>query len=386
MQTVNEEKDEAAALCSNDSDRIYRIETIRTELREAAFVKRKEDRVSAWNRSRTNLKECPMVGSFTIKYINEKVELLKRKKISLTDYRYLPNALIQSEENINAFLSVDQGLSGLIRDISGNDPILQLYAANCCCNIALGNTRACTALGRAVIPYLVVKLESLNYALLDVCIWTIGNLVAGSDNAFCILHAQHCLKYIILLLHNCDDSVLPSVIYALLHYIHVGLYRISKSEISELIEITIKRNLIYKNSNSIWLLALLSSSPICVGHLYSILPQIVDYLYFKFSNSDGIAQASEITASIRILANTLHNSCKDKIDILLRNPKYSNEELYILLNKLLSHPYMHIRRETMWLIGNLYNHKLSSVSNNVRDLIPFLSALNQAFSSIENSI
>ncbi|XP_077257371.1 uncharacterized protein LOC143894700 [Temnothorax americanus] len=383
MQTADGERDEGAEFRLNDSDR---VETVRTELREAALMKRKENRVSAWNKSRTNLGECPGVEPFSSEYIDEKVKLLKRKRISLVDYRYLPNALIQSEENINAFLKVDQSLSGLVRDLSGNDPTLQLYAANCCCNIALGNTKACTALGKAVIPYLVVKLESLNYALLDICIWTIGNLVAGSDKAFFILHAQHCLKYIILLLHNCNDLVLSSVIYSLLHYVHVGFHKISESEKLELVQVIIKRNLLYENPNYIWLLALLSSSLICVEHLHAILPEVVDYLYSTFSNSDGMAQASEITASIRILANTLHDSCEDKIDILLRNPKYSNEDLHLLLNKLLSHPYMHIRRETLWLIGNLYNHRLSSISQNIKDLIPFLSALNQAFSSIENCI
>ncbi|TGZ58352.1 Uncharacterized protein DBV15_09487 [Temnothorax longispinosus] len=363
MQTTDGERDEGAEFRLNDSDR---VETVRTELREAALMKRKENRVSAWNKSRTNLGECPGVEPFSSEYIDEKVKLLKRKRISL--------------------IFAQRSYSGLVRDLSGNDPTLQLYAANCCCNIALGNTKACTALGKAVIPYLVVKLESLNYALLDICIWTIGNLVAGSDKAFSILHAQHCLKYIILLLHNCNDSVLPSVIYSLLHYVHVGFHKISESEKLELVQVITKRNLLYENPNYIWLLALLSSSLICVEHLHAILPQVVDYLYSTFSNSDGMAQASEITASIRILANTLHDSCEDKIDILLRNPKYSNEDLHLLLNKLLSHPYMHIRRETLWLIGNLYNHRLSSISQNIKDLIPFLSALNQAFSSIENSI
>lgn len=163
MQAVDEERDESAELRSNDSER---VEIVRTELREATLSKRKENRVSAWNRSRTNLGECPEVEPFSVEHVHEKVKLLKRKKITLVDYRYLPNALIQSEENINAFLKVDQSLSGLVRDLSGNDPTLQLYAANCCCNIALGNTKACTALGKAVVPYLVVKLESLNYALL----------------------------------------------------------------------------------------------------------------------------------------------------------------------------------------------------------------------------
>lgn len=92
MQTVNEERDEAMELCSNDSER---IETIRTELREAILIKRRENRMSAWNKSRTNLGECPEVESFSIEYIEKKVKLLKREKLSLADYRHLSNALIQ---------------------------------------------------------------------------------------------------------------------------------------------------------------------------------------------------------------------------------------------------------------------------------------------------
>jgi len=38
------------------------------------------------------------------------------------------------------------------------------------------------------------------------------------------------------------------------------------------------------------------------------------------------------------------------------------------------------------IAGNLYNYKSSSVNKNIRDLIPFLLALNQAFSSVENSV
>jgi len=92
MQTVNEARDETAKLCPNDSDR---VETVRMELRGTTLMKRKENRVSAWNKSRTNLGECPEIEPFSIEYINEKVKLLKKKRIALVDYRYLSNALIQ---------------------------------------------------------------------------------------------------------------------------------------------------------------------------------------------------------------------------------------------------------------------------------------------------
>lgn len=86
----NEEEGEATELRSNDT-----VETVRTELRKAVLVKRKEDRTSAWNKSRTNLGEYPGSETFSTEYVNERVKLLKKKRISLMDYRYLPNALIQ---------------------------------------------------------------------------------------------------------------------------------------------------------------------------------------------------------------------------------------------------------------------------------------------------
>ncbi|XP_011343236.2 uncharacterized protein LOC105282701 isoform X2 [Ooceraea biroi] len=285
MQTAEEEIEKSTERGSNE-----RVEIMRTELREDALIKRKEDRAFAWSKNRTNLGVC-RDEPFSTEYINERAKLLKKKRISLEDYRYLPNALIQSEENISAFLRVDQSLSCLVRDLSGNSPNFQLYAANCCCNIALGSARTCTVLGKAVVPYLLTKLDSLNYVLLDVCIWTIGNLVAGSNNAFSILHAQHCLKRLILLLHNCNDSVLLSVVYTLLHYVHVGFHSILESEMAELVEVVKKRNLMYEHPNFIWLLALLSSSPTCTAHLHSILPQVVDYLYS--ATSDETTHANE---------------------------------------------------------------------------------------------
>jgi len=93
MQTIrHKERDEDTELCSNGSDR---IETVRMELREAALMRRKENRASTWNKSRTNLGECPGIQLFSVEYVDKKVKLLKRKRISLVDYRYLPNALIQ---------------------------------------------------------------------------------------------------------------------------------------------------------------------------------------------------------------------------------------------------------------------------------------------------
>lgn len=70
------------------------------------------------------------------------------------------------------------------------------------------------------------------------------------------------------------------------------IYR--ESEMSELVQVIIKRNILYENPYYIWLLALLSSSSICAEYLHAILSQVVDYLYLTFSNSDGMTQVSEV--------------------------------------------------------------------------------------------
>lgn len=92
MQTTDDRKDEASQLRPNDDNT---FETVRVGLREATLAKRKKDRTSAWNKNRASLGEFSRNEFFPTDYVNEKAKLLRKKKISYQDYRYLPNALIQ---------------------------------------------------------------------------------------------------------------------------------------------------------------------------------------------------------------------------------------------------------------------------------------------------
>jgi hypothetical protein len=49
---------------------------------------------------------------------------------------------------------------------SGQNASLQLGAANCCCNLALGNEKSCLQLTKAAAPYLISHLDGLNNYLL----------------------------------------------------------------------------------------------------------------------------------------------------------------------------------------------------------------------------
>ncbi|XP_011502701.1 PREDICTED: transmembrane and coiled-coil domain-containing protein 6 [Ceratosolen solmsi marchali] len=145
---------------------------------------------------------------------------LRRKSLSLLEYRKLQNALIQNENHVNAFLKVNNVIQGLSRDLASKSIQIKLAAANCCCNLALGNSKTCITLCKFIAPYLIADFESRNQPLVEVCVWTIGNLVTENNNVFCILHAQDCMKSLINLVRQSSDTLLPAVSYACLRYIY----------------------------------------------------------------------------------------------------------------------------------------------------------------------
>lgn len=55
---------------------------------------------------------------------------------------------------------MENAIQGLSRDLSGTSAPSKLAAANCCCNISLGDSRACFSLCKFTAPYLIAELES----------------------------------------------------------------------------------------------------------------------------------------------------------------------------------------------------------------------------------
>ena len=119
-------------------------------------------------------------------------------------------------------MKVERALRALVRDLSSFNPAVQLVAANCCCNLALSDSKICTILAKAAGPYLTAELDTLNYPLVEVCAWTIGNLASHGGAAFRALYAQGCLKGLESLLRDAEPGILPSVVYAIGHCLYGG--------------------------------------------------------------------------------------------------------------------------------------------------------------------
>jgi hypothetical protein len=57
-------------------------------------------------------------------------------------------------------------MGGLSRDLSSRSIKSKLAAANCCCNLALSNSKTRITLCKFVAPYLIVNLENTNQHLI----------------------------------------------------------------------------------------------------------------------------------------------------------------------------------------------------------------------------
>lgn len=51
------------------------------------------------------------------------------------------------------------------------------------------------------------------------------------------------------------------------------------------------------------------------------------------------------------MGNIVFEESGKAADALLKNPRYPETEVQLLLNDLLRHQHIHLRKETLWLIG-----------------------------------
>ncbi|XP_034950595.1 uncharacterized protein [Chelonus insularis] len=370
-------------MATQESTEYYQssVEVIREELRQSVKTEQKNQRYAEVNKRRTALGELTYnEESWNADDLVLKAKELRRKPLSIDDYIKLQNTLIQDEANIKLFLSINHIISALIRDLCSSNPAIQLSAAHCFCNIALGNKSCCSTLSKYAGPYLIEQLDTLSNPLLEVIAWTVGNLCSGSKNACKALYAQGCLCRLLSLLRDCDTMILPSVIYAITHCILGGPELISNEESVEIINTLINRNC-FDSTAGLWILALLSSNPICLRSYDTIIERIFDILMKEMDEQSY--DTKRITAIVRLFANLISESSGSIADIILYNLKYKTTDVQEIFNKLLIYPHVHVRKETLWLIGNFYNHSQPRINHRIKELLSYLTNIQLAIQSVQ---
>lgn len=129
-----------------------------------------------------------------------------------------------------------------------------------------------------------------------------------------------------------------------------------------------------REQSACWVIYLLSCCNECGDVLLSnfVVSRAVHLLGECKIGLDSDMNVSKTTALVRMLGNLSVN--RDAAELLL-----TESSVVSVLRILLTSPYVHIQRETLWLVGNLLNHPsveiehLTKTSNFKDSLEPLLS-------------
>jgi hypothetical protein len=127
-----------------------------TELRKNRREKLKQQqefkRLSAFEKNR--FAEDEIVTEADIKGLCARIK--RRKRADVEDLQRLADAFLQSEENITAFLKVTGAINIIIKEFTGSDRNQQLLAAQCLCNLSLGDETSCAKIATFAGSYLMI--------------------------------------------------------------------------------------------------------------------------------------------------------------------------------------------------------------------------------------
>ncbi|KAL1132565.1 hypothetical protein AAG570_010517 [Ranatra chinensis] len=141
---------------------------IRTIVREGHNQEREKRRGDMYNKSRIIGNDATFVDKiFDENDIKRLVKEMRRssgcKEAVLSS---LKNAFIQDRSNMITFLKIEGSLHAVVGKLMNTNPVIQLLAAECCCNLSLGDAKTCHQLAKSATAYLVASLQGMNYNLM----------------------------------------------------------------------------------------------------------------------------------------------------------------------------------------------------------------------------
>ncbi|KAH8298376.1 hypothetical protein KR018_012185 [Drosophila ironensis] len=161
---------------------------IREKVRECAREQRREGRTQAKDALRLGLgqikDEMTALEHLTAKDVHGLAGRIKRRKHATSeDLCRLSLAFLQGEENINAFAAIPGALQVLVKELTGPHAKRQIDAAECLCNLSLGEAHVADKIASLAGSYLVTYLDGKEERLKRCCLWTLANLLATCERA-----------------------------------------------------------------------------------------------------------------------------------------------------------------------------------------------------------
>ncbi|RZF38186.1 hypothetical protein LSTR_LSTR005547 [Laodelphax striatellus] len=275
-----------------------------------------------------------------------------------SDFKLLTRAFIQNENNIIAFANSDGALQSLIRELTGTDSNHQLLAAECCVNLALGNEKTSLKIAKSAGTYLITFLKGMSIPLSSAAIWALGNLAGSDVKTLELLKSQGLMESLLDIIGV--EDLQSNVIYALMHFVKVGLPVLQPDDLKKIATRTVV--LANRTPDTFWLLYYLSCSNVCDELLLPIVQPCIGIIA-ETDESDTIESIKKKTACVRILAN-LASAESGNVASLLMAEFDTLFSLFEYMAQEATTP--HLCKDMLWMFGNLVNHPAECVRSQVQ--------------------
>uniref|UniRef100_A0A1B6M778 IBB domain-containing protein n=1 Tax=Graphocephala atropunctata TaxID=36148 RepID=A0A1B6M778_9HEMI len=292
-------------------------------------------------------------------------KLKSKSSVQVQDLILLKLAFVQTANNIVSFLKVKGALHGLVRELSSVKSNYQLVAAECCCNLALGDGRSCLQVAKAAGPYLIALMSGSNYNLIHISVWALGNLVGSDEKVWRLLHSQGFLSRLLELISEIDiksdiparDEILQNSWTALVHMLHMGSSLLTEEETKSIAKIVTNLKCTWDNGLQVvqYLLSCMDAAE------EELLKNQVHIKCLKFLtetelNEENIASVTPAVRTVANLAAEPSGACS--LEIVANFNLLQN-----ITQKIFMSPYKHLVNEVGWLVGNLVNHNSPEVQS-----------------------
>ncbi|XP_005180826.1 uncharacterized protein LOC101899969 [Musca domestica] len=285
----------------------------------------------------------------------------RRKHATIEDMYRLSHAFLQNVANIQAFNKIPGSMQVLIKELTGNDSERQMSAAECLCNLSLGEGPVCEKIASAAGSYLVTYLHSTESQLVRLCLWIIANILATGQKCASVLMKMQLLPQLWKM--YCDDEIADPLLD----------YREDAAICLQLMSLNAP-NLMTQEDRNFVLQQMADKNPTCVAaeyHLFIVFhilftePHIISTLYppdalyllnfslINLNNTNNFLtqpQRLKILYSIRVLGNLLVVQPLIYSTLLLQVSCVWKSSITALLNKLFAFHNEHLSQEALWLL------------------------------------
>lgn len=316
----------------------------------AERVKRREDMYSKQRKLVAELSHSKISEEYKeediIKAAQNLASSSKEKEKSFSD---LKNSFIQNPCHMVTFMKIEGALHSLVGHLMSQNSFDQLLAAECCCNLSLGDSKTCFKLAKAASPYLMSILQGLNHNLMNVVLQTVMNL-SGSGLKTCqLLHSQGILQALERTMSI--PELREQTTKALIMFTKNGPNYMTENEVQNMVNFILP---FFELSDKVqWLIYLLSSQPYVIQVLiqHDIPIRVLKMLSsLRRLRADNIIS---VTSLVRMLGNL--SADPDGITASLMLDKW--DMTLVIIKFFLASKYRHLCKEVYWSLGNILQHK-----------------------------